>query len=55
MKDGHQLHNIAVLVRAGYQTREFEERFLAIGMPYRVVGTRFMNGQKLEMRLPISG
>ena len=46
MKDGHQLDNIAVLVRAGYQTREFEERFLAIGMPYRVVGTRFYERQK---------
>ncbi|MGB0465216.1 MAG: ATP-dependent helicase, partial [Candidatus Puniceispirillaceae bacterium] len=48
MKDGHQLDNIAVLVRAGYQTREFEERFLAIGMPYRVVGTRFY--ERAEIR-----
>ncbi|MBX9729321.1 MAG: UvrD-helicase domain-containing protein [Sphingopyxis sp.] len=28
----------AILVRAGFQTREFEERFIQIGMPYRVVG-----------------
>lgn len=29
---------MAVLVRAGYQTREFEERFLVMGIPYRVIG-----------------
>ncbi len=28
----------AILVRAGFQTREFEERFIQIGLPYRVVG-----------------
>jgi len=48
MKDGHQLNDISVLVRAGYQTREFEERFLAIGLPYRVVGTRFY--ERAEIR-----
>ena len=48
MNEGHQLSEIAVLVRAGYQTREFEERFLAIGMPYRVVGTRFY--ERAEIR-----
>ncbi len=35
---GHKLAEIAVLVRAGYQTRAFEERFITLGMPYRVVG-----------------
>ena len=35
---GHKLTEIAVLVRAGYQTRAFEERFITLGMPYRVVG-----------------
>ena len=39
---------IAVLVRAGFQTREFEERFIAIGLPYRVVGTRFY--ERAEIR-----
>ena len=39
---------IAVLVRAGFQTREFEERFLAIGLPYRVVGARFY--ERAEIR-----
>lgn len=32
------LSNVAVLVRASFQTREFEERFLKFGLPYRVVG-----------------
>jgi DNA helicase-2/ATP-dependent DNA helicase PcrA len=29
---------IAILVRAGFQTREFEERFITLGVPYRVYG-----------------
>src|SRR3546814_8745017 len=29
---------MAVLVRAGFQTREFEERLITLGVPYRVVG-----------------
>ena len=32
------LNNIAILVRAIFQTREFEERFLKIGLPYRILG-----------------
>jgi DNA helicase-2/ATP-dependent DNA helicase PcrA len=48
MNAGHSLNEIAVLVRAGFQTREFEERFLAIGLPYRVVGTRFY--ERAEIR-----
>ena len=35
---GESLGQIAVLVRAGFQTREFEERFITLGVPYRVVG-----------------
>ncbi len=35
---GRNLHDIAVLVRASFQMREFEDRFLTIGIPYRVVG-----------------
>ena len=46
--DGHHLSQIAVLVRAGFQTREFEERFIAIGLPYRVVGARFY--ERAEIR-----
>ncbi len=29
---------VAILVRAGFQTREFEERFIQIGLPYKVIG-----------------
>ncbi|HQT73461.1 MAG TPA: UvrD-helicase domain-containing protein [Acidiphilium sp.] len=36
--DGHRLTECAVLVRAGFQTRGFEERFITIGLPYRIVG-----------------
>lgn len=38
MRRGEPLDGAAILVRAGFQTREFEERFIHIGMPYRVVG-----------------
>src|SRR6202008_4192519 len=37
-RNGHALDEIAILVRASFQMREFEERFLAIGLPYRVIG-----------------
>ncbi len=32
------LNQMAILVRAGFQTRAFEERFLTMGIPYRVIG-----------------
>ena len=45
----HRLAEIAILVRAGSQTREFEERFITLGLPYRVVGgPRFY--ERLEIR-----
>jgi DNA helicase-2/ATP-dependent DNA helicase PcrA len=48
-RKGYALRQIAILVRAGFQTREFEERFLALGLPYRVVGgPRFY--ERLEIR-----
>ncbi len=34
----HSLEEIAILVRASYQMREFEERFITLGLPYRVIG-----------------
>ncbi|KQM35815.1 ATP-dependent helicase [Sphingomonas sp. Leaf10] len=37
-RDGKNLDQFAILVRAQHQTREFEERFIGIGMPYRIVG-----------------
>ena len=42
IKKDFSLNNMAILVRAIFQTREFEERFLKIGMPYRILGgTKF--------------
>ena len=38
IKKDYNLNNVAILVRAIFQTREFEERFLKIGMPYRIIG-----------------
>tara|TARA_B100000029_G_scaffold487937_1_gene543928 strand:+ start:4247 stop:6274 length:2028 start_codon:yes stop_codon:yes gene_type:complete len=38
LKKNYSLNNVAILVRAIFQTREFEERFLKIGMPYRIIG-----------------
>jgi len=35
---GTNIDDIAILVRAQHQTREFEDRFISIGMPYRIVG-----------------
>ncbi len=35
---GHKLAEIAILVRASFQMREFEDRFVTLGLPYRVVG-----------------
>ena len=32
------LNDIAILVRAQFQTREFEDRFISIGMPYKIIG-----------------
>jgi DNA helicase-2/ATP-dependent DNA helicase PcrA len=37
-RDGDSLAEMAVLVRAGFQTRAFEERLITIGVPYRVIG-----------------
>ena len=47
--NGHKLNEIAVLVRAGFQTREFEERLITIGLPYRVIGgPRFYERQEVR-------
>ena len=37
-EQGEKLAECAVLVRAGFQTRAFEERFIQIGLPYRLIG-----------------
>ncbi len=47
--DGHALAEIAVLMRAGFQTRAFEERMIALGLPYRVIGgLRFYERQEIR-------
>ena len=38
LKKNYSLNNVSILVRAIYQTREFEERFLQVGLGYRVLG-----------------
>jgi ATP-dependent DNA helicase UvrD/PcrA len=35
---GVSLNDVAILVRAQFQTREFEDRFISIGMPYKIIG-----------------
>src|SRR6185437_10338133 len=48
-RDGHALAEVAVLVRAGFQTRAFEERLITLGVPYRVVGgLRFYARQEIR-------
>ena len=37
-RKGHRLCDMAILVRTGFQTRAFEERFLTMGLPYRIIG-----------------
>ena len=47
--DGTPLAQMAILVRAGFQTRAFEEWFLRTGLPYRIIGgARFY--ERLEIR-----
>ena len=48
-KKNYSLNNIAILVRAIFQTREFEERYLKIGMPYRILGgTKFYERAEIK-------
>jgi len=48
-RKGAALGSIAILVRAGYQIREFEDRFFIIGLPCRVVGgPRFYERQEIR-------
>ena len=49
LKKKYSLNNISILVRAIFQTREFEERFLKIGMGYRVIGgTKFYERSEIK-------
>src|SRR5436305_13377415 len=49
----HALREFAILVRAGFQTREFEERFISLALPYRVIGgPRFYERREIRDALP---
>ena len=49
LKKKYSFNNVAILVRAIFQTREFEERFLKIGMPYRILGgTKFYERAEIK-------
>ena len=49
LKKKYSYNNISILVRAIFQTREFEERFLKIGMGYRVIGgTKFYERAEIK-------
>ncbi len=37
-RQGTNLNDVAILVRAQFQTRELEDRFIQIGLPYRIIG-----------------
>jgi DNA helicase II / ATP-dependent DNA helicase PcrA len=48
-REGEPLAEMAILVRAGFQTRAFEERLITLGMPYRVIGgLRFYERQEIR-------
>ncbi len=49
LNKNYSLNNISILVRAIFQTREFEERFLKIGLPYRIIGgTKFYDRAEIK-------
>ena len=49
LKKKYSFNYIAILVRAIFQTREFEERFLKIGLPYRILGgTKFYERAEIK-------
>jgi DNA helicase II / ATP-dependent DNA helicase PcrA len=48
-RKGHLLNNMAILVRASFQMREFEDRFVTLGLNYRVIGgPRFYERQEIR-------
>ena len=49
LKNKISFNNTAILVRAIFQTREFEERFLKVGIPYRIIGgTKFYERAEIK-------
>ena len=48
-REGHKLNDMAILVRASFQMREFEDRFVTLGLNYRVIGgPRFYERQEIR-------
>jgi len=48
-REGHALNEVAVLVRASFQMRVLEDRFITLGLPYRVIGgPRFYERQEIK-------
>jgi DNA helicase II / ATP-dependent DNA helicase PcrA len=48
-RQGQNLSEIAILVRASFQMRAFEDRFITLGLPYRVIGgPRFYERQEIR-------
>ncbi|HKB00049.1 MAG TPA: UvrD-helicase domain-containing protein [Methyloceanibacter sp.] len=48
-RQGHALSEVAILVRASFQMRAFEDRFITLGLPYRVIGgPRFYERQEIR-------
>ncbi len=46
---GRSYNDVAILVRASRQMRNFEERFIQLGLPYRVIGgPRFFERQEIR-------
>ena len=48
-REAHSLNEVAILVRASFQMRAFEDRFVTLGLPYRVIGgPRFYERQEIK-------
>ena len=48
-RKGERLNDVAILVRASFQMRAFEDRFITLGLPYRVIGgPRFYERQEIR-------
>ncbi len=48
-KNGQRLNEVAILMRASFQMRAFEDRFITMGLPYRVIGgPRFYERQEIK-------
>ncbi|HEX2380849.1 MAG TPA: 3'-5' exonuclease, partial [Methyloceanibacter sp.] len=48
-RKGERLNDVAILVRASFQMRAFEDRFITLGLPYRVIGgPRFYERQEIK-------